>query len=200
MSLSIVILIIGIIIYMVFYGMKKISAKEIALLSTMATFAAIARVPFAAIISLQPTTFVVMITGYVFGPSSGFMVGAISAFVSNMYLGQGPWTPWQMFSWGLCGVLAGLLGKAIKEYKPLRFILLSIFCGFLFGWIMNIWHWMSFVYPLSLNTFLATYIVSLPFDAIHAFGNGVFTLLFGHAFYKILTRYKNKIQITRIYD
>ncbi|WP_347489011.1 ECF transporter S component [Desulfoscipio sp. XC116] len=175
----------------------EISAREIALIATMASLAAVARVPFAVIMSVQPTTFMVMITGYVFGAQTGFMVGAVAALVSNFFLGQGPWTPWQMFSWGLCGMAAGLLGRKQTEFKRIPFLLLCGIWGYLFGWIMNIWHWLAFVYPLTLKTFIATYMASFAFDTLHAAGNIVFTLILGKSFYLVLVRFRKKCFIVR---
>lgn len=171
------------------------TAKEIALISTMATLAAVSRIPFAAVMSVQPTTFIVMITGYVFGAQTGFMVGAIAALVSNFFLGQGPWTPWQMYCWGLSGVSAALLAGRQKGFKLSTFIILAALWGYLFGWIMNIWHWVGFVYPLTLQTFLATYMASFAFDTLHAVGNVIFTLLLGKTFYQALIRFKNKLSV-----
>ncbi|SFG56721.1 energy-coupling factor transport system substrate-specific component [Desulfotomaculum arcticum] len=173
------------------------TAKEIALIATMASLAAVSRVPFAVIMSVQPTTFMVMITGYVFGARTGFMVGAVAALVSNFFLGQGPWTPWQMFCWGLCGMSAGLLGRKQVEFKMVPFLLLCGCWGYLFGWIMNIWHWLGFVYPLTLTTFIGTYMASFAFDTLHAAGNIVFSLMLGRSFYQVLTRFKKKFFIIR---
>ncbi|WP_052045144.1 ECF transporter S component [Caloranaerobacter azorensis] len=172
---------------------RRTSTKEISLISTMATLAAISRIPFAVLMSVQPTTFIVMITGYVFGPQIGFMVGAVAALVSNFFLGQGPWTPWQMFSWGICGILAAMLGMGRDGFKLKQFVVLSFICGYIFGWIMNIWHWASFIYPLTFRTFIATYISSMPFDTLHAFGNVIFSLLFGKSFYYVLIRFKRRM-------
>lgn len=179
---------------------SRAGSKEIALIATMATMAAVARVPFAAIMSFQPTTFMVMITGYVFGPQTGFITGAVAALVSNFFLGQGPWTPWQMFCWGMCGVAAGLLAGGANDFKLVQLTVLGGICGYLFGWVMNIWHWVGFVYPLTLKTFVAAYIASFPFDTIHAVGNIGFTLVFGKSFYDILIRFKKKIVIDFLQD
>ncbi|MGI6487487.1 MAG: ECF transporter S component [Syntrophothermaceae bacterium] len=168
---------------------------EIAFLATMASLAAISRIPFTVIMSLQPTTFVVMITGYVFGPQAGFMVGAAAALVSNFFLGQGPWTPWQMFCWGMCGVAAALLARRHETFSLPAFTVLAGLCGYLFGWVMNIWHWVGFIYPLTWTTFLATYAASFPFDTIHAAGNVVFSIIFGKAFYVILSRFRKKMTV-----
>ena len=175
-------------------------SKEIALIATMATLAAVSRVPFAAIMSFQPTTFIVMISGYVFGPQTGFVTGAVAALVSNFFLGQGPWTPWQMFCWGMCGVAAGLLAGRSREFKAVPFTLLGGICGYLFGWTMNIWHWVGFIYPLTLKTFMATYIASFPFDTIHAAGNIIFAVIFGRTFYDILVRFKKRITVEFRHD
>lgn len=193
-------LIIIIAILAVFFSFENQGAntKEISLIATMATLAAVMRIPFAAIISVQPTTFIVMITGYVFGAGAGFMVGSLAALVSNIFLGQGPWTPWQMIAWGLVGWSTGLFGKNQKEFNYPVFIVLAFVWGYLFGWIMNFWHWLGFIYPLTLKTFLATYLISLPADTLHAFSNVVFTLIFSKTLYTILNRYKAKISYIKL--
>lgn len=176
----------------------EVSAKEIALIATMTTLAAILRVPFAVFPSVQPTTFLVMITGYVFGGQTGFVVGALAALVSNFFLGQGPWTLWQMLGWGVCGSMAALLAAQEKEFSLGRFTILTAFCGYLFGWIMNIWHWVGFVYPLNVKTFLATYAASFPFDTLHVLGNIAFSLVFGQIFYTVLKRFQRKFRVVSL--
>jgi len=196
--LSLVVLVLALLSF--FRGFEKhaLNSKEVALVATLATLAAVARVPFAVVAGLQPTTFIVMISGYVFGARSGFMVGAIAALVSNIFLGQGPWTPWQMLAWGLAGGLGSFIAGGTGGYKKGAFAVAALCYGYVFGWIMNLWHWLGFIYPLSLNTFLATYALSLPFDTMHAAGNLVFALVFGPTFYTVLSRFRNKIRIVRM--
>ncbi len=79
------------------------------IISMLSAIGAIGRVPFAAIPSVQPTSFVIIMSGLSFGGNTGFMVGSTAALVSNMLLGQGPWTPWQMFAWGMMGFTAPYL-------------------------------------------------------------------------------------------
>jgi len=193
--LSVIILGLSLLVFFWQFEKSGVSSKEIALIATMASLAAISRVPFAAFINVQPTTFIVMITGYVFGARTGFIVGAVAALVSNFFLGQGPWTPWQMFSWGMCGVSAGLLASRQRGFKLGRFMVLAGLWGYLFGWIMNIWHWIAFVYPLTWKTFVATYAASFPFDTLHAVGNVVFSIVFGQSFYYILSRFRKKLSV-----
>lgn len=192
--LSVVLLGLALLGFFMRFEKSGAGTRDIALVATLASLAAVARIPFAAVVSLQPTTFIVMITGYVFGARAGFMVGALAALVSNFFLGQGPWTPWQMFAWGLCGASAALAGgKRRNEFSLVYFAILCGLWGYLFGWIMNLWHWLGFIYPLTLETFIATYAISFPFDTIHAVGNVVFSIMLGRSFYQILNRFREKL-------
>lgn len=188
-------LIVGVAIIVQFMGFEKGmgDSRQVAIIASLSALAAASRVVMAGIAGLQPATFIIMLSGYTFGAQTGFLIGAVNALVSNFFLGQGPWTPWQMAAWGLCGVIGAGLGRNRDSFALIPFVIVSALSGYLFGWIMNIWHWIAFVYPLSITTFLATYGASLIFDTLHAAGNAVFALLFGPSFYTILRRYKKFI-------
>lgn len=177
---------------------KRVDPRIIALVATMAALATLSRVAFAPVASFKPTTFIIMITGYVGGPSTGFAVGALTGLASNFFLGQGPWTPWQMAAWGLCGMVAGWLGLGQKDFRIGPFLALSALMGVVFGWIMNIWHWVGFIEPLNGKTLAAVYIASLPFDLLHAAGNVVFGWLLGKPFYRIISRVYKRIKIAQL--
>jgi energy-coupling factor transport system substrate-specific component len=180
------------------YEKRKTNAREIALVSTLAALAAVSRIFFAALPNIQPTTFIVVTSGFVFGPSFGFMTGAIAAFLSNNFLGHGPWTPWQMLAWGLAGFISGLLRKSKIHKSRLLLTAYAFMWGFMFDWIMNLWHWLFFIYPLNLRSFIAVYAASFYFDMLHAAGNGVFAFFFGKDLVAILGRYKDKLSYERI--
>lgn len=181
-----------------YFEKSSFGAKEIAVIATLSAFAAISRLPFAAIPNVQPTTFIVAISGLVFGPYSGFLVGSTTAFVSNIFLGQGPWTPWQMFSWGLVGAVSGLIGKKKGGISVLGFSLVCFLFGFMFDWIMNLWHVLGFVRPLNLQTVALAYLTGLTVDIMHACGNFVFSMVFFEKFQKVLLRSKKRLQVTYI--
>ncbi|MBN1289954.1 MAG: ECF transporter S component, partial [Actinobacteria bacterium] len=105
MSLACVILIL--LYYYIKFEEKKADAKTIAILGALSALSIAGRILFAPIPNIQPSTFIIIAGGYVFGPVSGFMVGATTALVSNFMLGHGPWTVWQMLAWGLAGLSAG---------------------------------------------------------------------------------------------
>jgi len=182
--------ILAIIAFFFEFEAAAISSKEIALVAMLGTISAVARVPFAAIPNLQPCTYLIICAGYVFGPVAGFMVGAITALVSNFFLGQGPWTPYQMFAWGLAGVSAAY----IRQLKLGRagLVIFGALWGYLYGWIVNTWFWLSFIYPLTLKTFFLYQLNSLWFDTLHALGNAVFLGLFGVKTIAILERFRQR--------
>jgi energy-coupling factor transport system substrate-specific component len=182
------------IIVLYFWAQKAaVSSKEIVLLAALTAIAALGRIPFAAIPSVQPTTFIIMLSGCIFGPQAGFMVGASAALVSNFFLGQGPWTPWQMMAWGLVGAGTAFFYRLWPGNKPVGLALLGIFWGYIFGWIQNLGFWLAFVYPLNIQSFLATYAASIIFDSLHAACNFCLCLVLAAPVLKILQEYQEKI-------
>jgi energy-coupling factor transport system substrate-specific component len=178
--------------FFVRFERKTLQAREIVLVACLAAIAAIGRVPFAFLPGVQPTTFVVIVAAIVFGGETGFMVGALAALVSNLFLGQGPWTPWQMFSWGMIGLTAGWLQQAgLLRRRPVL-LLFGFIWGFLFGWIMNIWVLAGMAETLTWPTAFAIFASSFYFDLSHAICNVVFLLLLGSGWTRILQRYKRK--------
>ena len=121
----------------------------------------------------------VIITGVAFGGDTGFLVGAITAFVSNFFFGQGPWTPWQMFSFGIIGFLAGIMfQKGILRKTKTDMCVFGFLATFvIYGGIMNpasVIMWQS---NININMLLSSYVMGMPFDFIHAVST-VFFLFF----------------------
>jgi energy-coupling factor transport system substrate-specific component len=181
-----------------YFEKSNLGTKEIALIATLSTFAAVARAAFAALPNIKPTTFIVAISGYVFGPYEGFLIGSTAGFISNIFLGQGPWTPWQMFSWGLIGAISGLLGKRNKRISAETFSVICFIYGFLFNWIMNLWHVLGFIKPISLKTIVLAYLSGLTFDIMHAASSFIFCIIFYESFLKVLKRFKRRLEITYV--
>ncbi|MGJ7919497.1 ECF transporter S component [Neobacillus sp. LXY-4] len=174
---------------------RKIEARELVLIAVLASIAAVGRIPFASLPSVQPTTFIIMISGLVFGAESGFIIGAVAALASNMILGQGPWTPWQMVAWGLVGFSAGLLGRTKFLKSTWGKIVFGVVWGFLFGWIMNVWGILSlsqYGNVIDMNAVLTYFAGSALFDFMHAVSNTVFFVLFGKKWIAVLSRFKRK--------
>lgn len=189
-----------IIIFLSYFYFEKseLGTKEIAIIATLSAFTAMSRIVFAAIPNVKPVTFLVALSGYVFGPYSGFLVGSTSAFLSNIFFGQGPWTPWQMFSWGVIGGVAGYWGRKNSKVSVMKFSIVCFLFGFMFDWIMNIWNIIGFVKPITLNSIILTYLTSLTFDIMHGASSFIFSIIFYESFLAVLQRFKRKLQITYI--
>ena len=94
--------------FMMFEG-RKPKAREIMVISVLAAIGVAGRAAFFMLPSFKPVAAIVILTGVSFGGEAGFLVGCMIMLLSNMFMGQGPWTPWQMFAFGLIGFLAGIL-------------------------------------------------------------------------------------------
>lgn len=189
--ISVLFIIFSMIPFLMLYEMKKPQAREWIPLAVMAALASVGRFAFAPIPFFKPMSAIIIITASVFGPEAGFLTGAISALASNLFFGQGPWTPWQMFSWGLIGFLSGLLiKKNIINNKPKLYIF-GLLSGFLFGWVMNIWTATGYIQEFSWKAFFALYISSFPMDLIH----GVATVVFLRFLYDPWRAKLNRIKV-----
>ncbi len=176
--------------FAVWFESSVMHARVLAIIALLGALSALFRVPFAALPNVQPSTYLVICSGYVFGPVAGFAVGALTAVVSNFVLGHGPWTLFQMFAWGLAGSSAVLLRRL-----PLRgrwLALVGFIWGLSFGVIMNVWTWVGFVYPLTVRTFMVTWGMSVLFDVFHGIGNALLLGLLGVRTIRILERYHKR--------
>lgn len=169
------------------------TSKEITLAAALAAVAAVGRVPFAALPSVQPTSFLVIASGYVFGPQVGFIVGATAALVSNFFLGQGPWTPWQMMGWGLMGCSSAYIKGVWPGISRWVIAIFAGLWGFVFGWIQNVGFWIAYVQPLTMKSYLATYGPSFFFDLAHAVSNVLLCILFFSSVIRILEDYQQRL-------
>jgi len=193
--ISIVLILTAIIPFYIRLERKAPSARELVLVASLAALAAASRIPFASLPSIKPTSFVVMISAMAFGPETGFLIGATAALVSNLFFGQGPWTPWQMFGWGMMGYTAGLLRHTVFLGKKLGMAVFGFIWGFLFGWLMNMNYLFGFMADVSFNSFVLAGAASFYFDLAHALSNVLFLTLFGTMWLRVLRRYQVKYHL-----
>src|SRR5215475_2056795 len=98
------------------YERSRPPSQVVALVAALAALAIAGRIAFAAFPNVKPTTDIVIFAGYALGGAPGFAVGALTGLVSNFWLGQGPWTPWQMAGWGMTGLLGAWLAMATGRH------------------------------------------------------------------------------------
>lgn len=171
---------------------RPIESRELVLLAVLSALAAVSRIPFAALPSVKPVSAIVILCAYVFGAEAGLIIGAMAALVSNIYFGQGPWTPWQMFCWGMIGLTAGWLRNTWWMKSRTGMLIFGFIWGFLFGWIMNIWYLISLPDAFSWQLVLSAYIQSFYFDLAHALSNVVFLSILAGSWIKVMERFRRK--------
>ena len=167
------------------------STRELAVVATLGAAAAAGRVLFAAVPGVQPVTVIAIVAGASLGARAGVATGALAAFVSNLFLGQGIWTPQQMLGWGACGAAGALLAPFLRNRWALAAV--AAVLGFAFSVSMDVWLW----YGFSPHTFPALAAVvgrGLWFDVSHAAGNVMIALAAGPELRRMLDRYGARLK------
>lgn len=176
---------------------KDLKLEKLVLIAAFVALATVSRILFNVITILpgfNPVSAIIILIAIVFGGEVGFMVGALTAFISNNYLSHGPWTVFQMFSWGIIGYLSGLFSKILKKNKIIL-IIFGIFSGILFSVIMDIYTVLSIDNAFNFKRFLFVQSISLPFTITHIVANVIFLILFGDLFIKRLERIIKKYNL-----
>lgn len=178
--------------FLMFEG-RKPQARELVIIAVMCAIAIASRVTIP-LPHFKPTFAIIMLAGVAFGPETGFMVGALTAFGSNFFVGQGAFTPWQMMAYGAGGLLAGWMAR--KGWLKKRPVPLAVF-GFLasFLWVGPLLDLCTvFLTPIrhTPETVLAIYVSGLSVNLIHAVSAAVTMLLFGRPLLEKLDRIKVK--------
>ena len=192
---SIIMILLAMIPFFISFEGRKPDAREIVLIAVLTALAVASRVAFVAINHFKPMLAIVMIAGLSFGPHAGFIIGAMSGFVSNFMFGQGPWTPWQMFAYGMAGFIAGIFAQKgiLDGTKPIP---VTIFGGLtimlIVGPILNTSSVFAMFSIRSLRSIGAVYLAGLPVDAIHALAVMVTLFFFSKPMTEKLNRIKRK--------
>jgi energy-coupling factor transport system substrate-specific component len=167
------------------------STRELAVVATLGSAAAAGRVLFSALPGVQPVTVVAVVAGVALGLRAGVATGAIAAFVSNLFLGQGIWTPQQMLGWAACGAVGALLAPALRRRVPLAIVCFVL--GLLFSASMDVWLWYGF-FPHTWPSLVAVAGRGVWFDLSHAIGNVVLALAIGPELRRMLDRYRSRLR------
>lgn len=179
------------------YERSRPPAQVVALVAALAALAIAGRIAFAAFPNVKPTTDIIVFAGYALGGAPGFAVGALTALVSNFWFGQGPWTPWQMAGWGLCGVLGALLALGTRNAGRFSLAAICAFAGIFYGALLNFSLMATYGGDLTLRHFLVLEGRAIPFEIAHVLGNVVLALVAGPAMVRMLTRFRERFEWER---
>lgn len=174
---------------------RKPSARDILPIIIICVIASLGRVIFAFIPGVQPVTALVIITGICYGKQPGFITGALCAIISDIFMGQGPWTPWQMLAWGTIGLIAGFFPEIKTKFRFFLLLIYSFIAGFLYSMIMDVWTVSTLGESLNLQIILTTYAMGLLYNIPHSIGNVIFMIILFIPFSKKLIRLKTKYGI-----
>lgn len=180
--------------FMLIFENRKPEARELVVLAVVAAIGVVGRAAFFMVPYFQPVTAIVIIAGICFGPEAGFLTGALMAFVSNFFFGQGPWTPWQMFSFGIIGFISGLLVR--KGKLGTKRLSLCVYGGFMtlcvYGFLMDTFTVLTMNFVSSWKEVLAIYISGFPVNCIHAAATVFFLLVLSKPMIEKINRVKKK--------
>ncbi len=173
---------------------RKPQAREIVVISVLCAITVAGRAAFFMLPQFKPVIALVIIAGICFGGETGFLVGAVTGFVSNFFFGQGAWTPWQIFSFGIIGFTAGILFKKgfLRKTKAslCTFGFLATFI--IYGGIMNPASLFMVQSKITWEMLAAAYLAGLPLDLVHASSTAFFLWFIAEPMLEKLERVKVK--------
>lgn len=172
------------------YDRKNIGSRRAVICAIMIALSVAGRfIPL-----FKPISALTILCAMYLGKESGFMCGSLSALISDFYFGLGPWTPFQMFAWGMIGFIGGILSVTLKKSK-IALILYGSICGVLFSLIMDIWSVLWYNGSLEFSLYKNAIVSALPFTVLYCVSNIVFLLIFADPISKKLERIKIKYGI-----
>ena len=173
---------------------RRLRAREMVLLAVMTSLAVMGRAVFFLLPQFKPAAALVILAGALLGAESGFLVGAMTGFVSNFFFGQGRWTPFQMFGFGLIGFFAGLVFTKLPKIRScyMAYGALSVFL--IYGLCANAGTLFTTAPAgeATLPAFAAVLASAVWFDLVHAASTAVFLFFLAKPFTAKLSRIRKK--------
>lgn len=214
--ISLMLILEAVIAFFLSFEGRRPQMRDIMTIAVMSAITALSRAMFYMVPAVKPMAALTIISGVGLGGVSGFVVGALSMLVSDIFFGQGPWTPWQMFTMGLLGFLGGAVfrkyakgmmsGKAVRTGNEGRekkrrhikkgILMISIFGALsvllIYGGIMNPASILMYQENVTPDMLLASYAPGFPIDCIHAGATFIFLWLLTEPMLEKLNRVKKK--------
>ncbi|MBP3540740.1 MAG: ECF transporter S component [Clostridia bacterium] len=151
---------------------KKTGARRLVLVAVMTALSIAGRfIPL-----FKPVTALTILTALYLGGESGFLVGALSALLSNFSFGQGPWTAFQMLAWGMIGLVAGYLAGPLKKHRWLL-LLYGLVSGVVYSLLMDVWTVLWVDGGFQGGMYRSVILAALPHTALYALSNVAFLWL-----------------------
>ena len=192
--ISLLLLLLAMLPFFMIFEDRKPQARELIVIAVLVAIGVASRGAFFMLPQFKPVAAIVIISGVAFGGEAGFLVGCMTALVSNIFFSQGPWTPWQMFAFGMIGFVAGVFYRLgwlkTSRWSLCTFGFFSIF--FIYGMIMNPASLLMYSTTLDIKALVAIFISGAPMDLVHALSTAIFLGVLAKPFLEKLTRIKKK--------
>ncbi len=166
---------------------RGLTSRYAVLVAVMTALSVAGRFIFAPLPMFKPVTAMVILSGMYLSAEGGFLTGALTALISNMYFGQGAWTPFQMLAWGVIGLLAGIFAEQLKKNRPLMLVFGAL-TGVFYSFVMDIWTVVWYSGSADSGMYKAAIISALPVTAVYAVSNVIFLLFIAKNFGRKLGR------------
>lgn len=159
------------------YEKREGSIRRMVMIAVMTAITVTGRLIFGVVPGFKPMSAIIILTGIFMGPECGFLVGSLSAVTSNVFFGQGPWTPFQMLTWGVIGLLSGLPGirKVLHSRGPL--IIWGMLMGMLYSGIMDIWTVLDLTGTWTWKRYVMALGTAVPYIIAYMSSNVVFLMV-----------------------
>ncbi|MCL1879814.1 MAG: ECF transporter S component [Actinomycetia bacterium] len=193
--LSALIVLMALAFFMLRFEGLQVKPRDIMPIVVMVAIAVALRIFLTPFPNFQPVSAIVIITGIGFGRRSGFMTGALAALVSNLFMGQGPWTPWQMYVWGMMGYAAGALATTSWFRQRWQVCIFGGIAAEFYGLVLDTYSVFAFFNASTLPTILAVYSGGFAFNVVHILSTAAFLWLTYRPWMKQLDRIKQKYGI-----
>ena len=179
--------------FMVFEG-RRPQARELVVIAVLCALGVAGRAAFFMLPQFKPVMALTIIAGVAFGGETGFLVGAMTMLASNFLFSQGPWTPFQMFSMGIIGFLAGVLFRKgwLRRSRGALCVYGAIAAVVIYGGIMNPASALMYSQEVRWKVLVTYYITGFPMDCVHAAATVLFLLVLAEPMLEKLDRIKVK--------
>ena len=176
---------------------SHIRARDLMPIVVMSALGVAGRIVFAPLPAIKPITAIVIVTAMSFGKQSGFLTGALCALVSNIFFGQGPWTPWQMYAWGAIGYVTGAIAKTgvFDRHRWLIYVY-GFIASYFYGGLLDLWTFIGFVDEWTWATAAVTFGGGALYNLGHAIGTVVFLIPIAGSWSRKFERVKRKYGIS----
>ena len=185
--ISFAVALLAVLLFLAGFEKRTTGSRRLVLAAVMIALCVAGRfIPF-----VNPVTALTVLAALYLGGETGFLIGAMSAVLSNFYFGQGPWTPFQMLAWGLIGLTAGLLSVPLRRSRALL-LCYGVLSGVLYSLVMDVWTVLWYADGFDIQLYLAALVTAAPYTAVYAVSNFLFLWFLARPIGEKLQRVKVK--------